>query len=312
LAMAGGLLGKKLEDKFNRMSEYDKTNYITFPFCLNRLEKVFHWRIPQAEVNRLAGAIIWKTGMAIQGKLTKPEQVFDVGVGLLPTTITPIFEIVGAWFDYIRGINPYDSFYGRNVLDYQTEKIRGVEGLKQMSYWTLNKLGLGNFATYDLSEKTTTEKIIQFTPILSRAIRISDYGMTEIEREVEKVELKERAIEAKKEDDVIKKYVSEYLEKGGDREDYKQKTIDELFPEGVATKEEKSDAKRIEKDFDQMILKRKGDIRVRTIMKLQLNTSKIKTLNKYKEEMSEEEYDNLLDILLDNKVISKDVYKEVK
>jgi len=304
VAAAGGFLGSKLEDKFAKMTEYDKSNYITIPLCYSVNNKVAYWRIPQDEINRLAGAIIWKTGMALQGKAVKPEQILNIGAGYLPS-ITPLFEIVGAWFDYIEGKNPYDSFYGRSVLDYQTEKIRGWEGTKKMFYWTLNKIGLGNFTTYDVATKTTIEKIIQFAPILNRALRITDYGLTEQEKEVEKAETREGAIESKKEKDAIVDAVEKYIKEGGDPLDYKFDLIESL---GIEDKAEKT---RLKNTFDKEVLKREGDSRTRTIINLRLNTTKIKTLKKYKEEMATEEFEIFLDKLEDNKVISKDVYKEV-
>lgn len=307
---ASGFLGKGLKDAYDRMTEYHKTNYLAFPLVTLSSGRVLYWTIPQDETNRLTGAIIWKTGTALQGKLTKPQQLLDVGAGFAPT-FSPIFDVLGAWFDYMRGINPYDSYYGRNVLDQQTAEIRGVEGLKKMFLWSLNEVGLGNFATYDLAEKTTFEKFIQFTPLINRMFKVSDYGMVETELEAEKQEKRARAVQNKKESDPVKQYVNEYLKTGGDPDDFRDKIESDLYPEGPDTKEDKANLTRLQKDFDQEVLRRQGDIRVKTIMKLRLNTSRINTLKKYAGEMPPEDFEKLLDTLLEAKVISEDVYDQV-
>lgn len=311
LAMAGGLLGKKLKDMYKKITEYNKTNYITFPIYELPSGKVLSFSIPQDEANRLAGAMIWKAGTAMQGQLKKPGQLVDVGAGVFPTA-SPIFDIVNAWFDYARGLNPYDSFYGQNVMDQQTAQIRGLEGLKEMSLWTLNQMGLGNFATYDASNDTTFEKIIRFTPLINRMFKVTDYGAVEEAREIQRLDQQERAIQNKKEADLVEKYAKEFTKKGGNESDYLERIIDALYPEGIQTKEEKQNINRLKKDFTDAVAGKTEDTRFKTIMNLQLNTSKVKTLQGYKQEMSPEAYADLLSRLYEDKMISKDVYREVE
>ena len=307
---ASGFLGKPLQDAYENMSEYHKSNFLAVPLAQTPSGKTLYWTVPQDETNRLMGAIIWKTGMALQGKLVKPQQVLDIGAGFVPT-ITPIFSVVGAWFDYMRGINPWDSYYGRNVLDQQTQKIRGTEGVKKMALWSLNEVGLGNFATYDPATRTTEEKFIQFTPLINRMFKVSDYGITEREVEGEKKEEKQRAVQNKKESDLVKKYAEELRKEGGDPETFKERFAEELYPEGVETTEEQANLNRVEKDFDQELLRREKDTRVNTIIRLKLNTSKINALRGFAEDMAPEAFEDLLNKLYDAKVISKDVFNAV-
>lgn len=309
LAGASGFLGKQIKEMYDKMNEYHKTNYLSFPMTVLDSGRAFYFTIPQDEVNRMVGAIIWKTGMALQGRLIKPFQLVDIGAGVFPT-VSPIFDIIGAWVDYISGKNPYDSFYGRNVLDQQTATIRGSEGLKKMFLWTVNQVGLGNFATYEEEGRNVFEKFIQYAPGINRMFRSSDYGLTEIEKELERVDLRDRAIQNKKEADLVKKYADEYRKEGGDSWEYFERLTDELYPEGVQNKEERANLKRLNKDFEKAILGQKDDPRIRTVTNLQLNSSKIRTLQKYREEMDGEEYDNLLNTLLEEGAISKTVYVE--
>lgn len=179
-----------------------------------------------------------------------------------------------------------------------------------MFLWTVNQVGLGNFATYEEQERNVFEKFIQYAPAINRMFRTSDYGLTEIEKELERVDLRDRAIQNKKEADLVKKYAGEYQKEGGDSGEYFERLSDELYPEGVQNKEERSNLKRLNKDFEKAILGQKDDPRIRTVTNLQLNSSKIRTLQKYREEMDGEEYDNLLNTLLEEGAISKTVYVE--
>ena len=307
---ASGFLGKQLQDAYENMTEYHKSNFLAVPLAQTPGGKTLYWTVPQDETNRLMGSIIWKTGMALQGKLVKPQQILDIGAGFVPT-ITPIFSVVGAWFDYIRGINPWDSYYGRNVLDQQTQKIRGVEGVRKMALWSLNEVGLGNFATYDPATRTTEEKFIQFTPLINRMFKVSDYGITEREVEGERKEEQQRAIQNKKESDLVKKYIEELKKEDGDPEALKERLAEELYPEGIETTEEQANLNRVNKDFDQELLKRENDTRINTIMKLKLNTSKINSLRGFAEDMKPEAFEDLLNKLYDAKVISKEVFNAV-
>ena len=311
LAMAGGFLGKKLRDMYKKISEYNKTNYLAFPIYELPSGKVIYFSIPQDEINRLAGAMTWKAGTAMMKELKKPGQLLDVGAGVFPT-MTPIFDIISAWFDYARGINPYDSFYGRNVLTQQDAQIRGVEGAKEMSLWTLNQMGLGNFATYDPQKDTTTESILRFSPLINRMFKVSDYGLTEEAQVMQAEEQRVRAVQNKKEADIVDENVKRYLDKGGNAITYYQKIQSEIYPNGMTTPEEKSNMSRLKKDFDKAVAGKTEDVRYKTIMNLQLNTAKVQALKTYRKDLSYSEYIGLVNRLYEDKMISKDVYKQVK
>ena len=304
---ASGFLGKEIKDAYDKMTEYHKSNFLAFPIVMLPNGRALYVTVPQDETNRLSGAIMWKIGMALQGKLTKPQQVLQIGAGFAPS-MTPIFDVIGAWFDYAKGINPWDSYYGRNVLDQQTARARGVEGVKKMALWSLNQVGLGNFATYDPATKTTFEKFIQYTPLINRIFKVSDYGMVEKELEVQAKETQQRAVQNIKEAKLVTKYVDEYTKQGGDPNEFKDKLESALYPNGPDTSEDKANLTRLQKDFDQEILARQGDTRIKTIMKLRFSTTKVNALKGFAKEMETEKYMDLLNTLLDAKVISEDVY----
>jgi len=194
-----GDVDDELKDVYERIPEYDKTNYICIPVAKTdggkHGWKTVYIRIPHPEIGRLVSGLFWKMGKALRGDATSWHQILDFGAGNMPN-IAPPLTITAGWGQYLTGKNPYDNFRGRYVLPETEFKAGGWPALKKMIYWTSNQAGLTRLATYDLSEKTTFEIAMQITPLLNRVVKISDYGMEEKmtakvrEREQEKAEMR--------------------------------------------------------------------------------------------------------------------------
>ncbi len=177
-----GAGGKFLQDFYDRVSEYDKTNYVIIPLGIQSGGtygwKAVYLRIPHDEETRLVAGMMWKLLNAHKGDPDQMAQILDFGAGQLPS-VSPAITITSAWKDYLTGKNPYDAFRGRQVISQTEWKAGGWPRLKKMVQWTVNQSGLARFATYDTSDNTWFETAVQTAPIVNRLIRVTDYGMTE-------------------------------------------------------------------------------------------------------------------------------------
>lgn len=308
LAAAGGLLGEALKKMFDRMTEYDKTNYITVPVGMDG-DRVVYLRIPQDETGRLFSSMVWKLGRAMQGGLVKPEQVADLTAGFLPSA-TPLWGIAGGWLNFLKGRNPYDDYRGRLIIDDYTWKAGGWPKISKMVQWTLNEAGLGAFKTYDDASKSTTEAIIEKIPVLKFMLKTSDYGLKERLSVIEGKIEKDRAKEILKKNGIINDYVK------------KAKAIDS-----------KSEMKKLEKEMIEKIHGKKPEDKAevnRDIKKLRIQTQKGENpyvdaliyantndekkalLEQYQNELSTEEYNEVVDIVKEFKIVSDNVFKDLK
>jgi hypothetical protein len=296
-----------------KVSEYDRTNYIIIPLGVDENGKTIYQRIPLDETGRLLGGLFWKSIVLSkdrsQAGIEDIMEVLSFGAGQFPN-LTPSFTGAGAVITYFSGRNPYDSFRGRHIIPDKEFNAGFDKSFPILLDWLAKNQGLGIvFPRYKPEDPTDLEKLLTapfLSNIIGRWIKVSDYGTIEEAKKAEKVEKRERARKSLAQEEVVKKYAKEYLKNGLTKTAYKNKIIREL---GVKEKAEKN---RLKKDFDQEVAYLQGDTRVQAIMRLTLNSTKIKTLNKFKKEMGTREYRKLLQNLRDSKIISDKVYKEVK
>lgn len=177
-----GLMGSVLKAIFDRISEYDLTNYMVIP--VGTMEggdheyKTVYVRVPHDETSRFLFGVLWKLSMVPSGA-ADIQQVFSYGAGQIPNLSPTLTTFVYSWPAFLMGSNPYDFFRGRNVMTNAEYKAGGWPALKKMVMWTVNQTGWTRFATYDRSGKTWTEWALEVTPILNRLIKVSDYGLEE-------------------------------------------------------------------------------------------------------------------------------------
>jgi hypothetical protein len=176
---AAGWFGKELKEAFDKQTEYDKTNYITVPLGEDENGKAIYFRIPHDESGRLMAAIMWKALNAMEkGEPEQLQQILAIGAGELPG-VAPGINIIQKWIDYMSGKNPYDAFRGRNLISDTEFKAGGWVSTKKMIKWTVNNSGMVQFATYDNSKESGTERWLTYTPIFNRLLKVSDYGIKE-------------------------------------------------------------------------------------------------------------------------------------
>ena len=312
---AAGLFGSKLKDMFDKMNEYDKTNYITIPLG-ERNGKAVYLRIPHDETARLTSAIFWKMlNFMKERNLNSLQDVLAIGAGQMPN-MTPVITILQGWGQYLTGKNPYDAFRGRTLIDDTTFQAGGTAGLKKMVQWTANTFGLSQFTTYDPSRNDTVETAVQILPGINRILKISDYGLTEKSKEVQSKEDAIRAREILKEKEVISKYVNQnkvaYKEGDVDIYDIGDQVVREVLGHDPETDEEFTRDKSMRTRLQRSMIIGSYDARFDSVIYATSNRSKISLLKQYQEEMTPEAFGEFMGTLSDEGIISNDVYDAIQ
>ena len=180
-----GLAGAYIKGLYDDVSEYDMTNYIVIPWILKTAEgKTAYIRIPMDESTRLVSGIAWKLMNAHKQKSLESaaQDVFSFTGGQVPFAggFAPLFELLGAWGTYLAGKNPRDAFRGNDILTDDELAAGGVDALLPMVKWSINQLGLVKLNIHDsFRDEPLMEKVLAFTPILNRWLRITNYGTQE-------------------------------------------------------------------------------------------------------------------------------------
>lgn len=308
VAAAAGLFGDELEKWFQKVSEYDKTNYLIIPFGEDENGKAVYIRVPQDETGRLMSGMMWKMFGIASGKPKSLHQIFDFGADIMPT-LSPIFGIGTDWFQFLSGKNPYDEWRGRPVLDDATFEAGGYPALKKMIEWTWNEVGLGGyyqFTTYDNSSQSTTETTVKAIPVLNRLLKVSDYGLKESgQAELQKIQ-KQQATERLAKKDVVKKYADEIT--AGSR-GFTEGTIrqieKEAFPNERITAQQRS---ALRKQLGQYVLRAENDPFVSNLIYSQSNEEKLEVVRQMYDNRNASEVDKTLKKMLQYKVIGADFY----
>ena len=129
-AAMGGLAGEALRRMVERMTEYDRTNYIPVPLGEDTRGNVVYFRLPQDDSGRVVGGVVWKLLRALRGDAEVADtlaQVLDYSAGQFPS-IAPSVTAVQATGQMVAGQNPRDAFRSRNVLtdDEQLARMEAV------------------------------------------------------------------------------------------------------------------------------------------------------------------------------------------
>ncbi len=300
-----GYLGKELKDMFDKMSEYDKSNYITIPLGETENGKVVYVRVPHDETGRLVSAVFWKMANFAKDHEAKDLQdIFAFGAGQLPQ-INAAIEIPLNWVQYLSGKNPYDSFRGRNIIDDTTFQAGGGASLKKMAEWTISDLGLTTFASYDTSKETTLETFIRITPWFNRVVRVSDYGLTEQLNKTVKGQKQEEAKQSLLKRDILKNYTAK-IDKP---EDITPILLVQLEKD-IYGKDSNDKSKRTA--LKTSLLKnliRNDSPEVNSLLTATSNAQKLATLKEIKKSMSTSEFADLKTKLVKYKVVSSDLIK---
>jgi hypothetical protein len=187
LMIAGmtGLLGKDSFDMYQRVTEYDMTNYLIVPLGMTPKGKTVYLRIPQDEQGRLISGIFYKTFR----KEFSPTKLLDYMQGQAPT-ISPFWTVLWAVVEYNSGLNPYDHFRGRHVIPKQVFAAGGKRSHKYFAKWLANSVGGNIIHKFGYDDRRSIENELEallkmpgFSASLGRFLKITDYGIKEKVRE---------------------------------------------------------------------------------------------------------------------------------
>jgi hypothetical protein len=191
---------KLIQRMYADVSDFDKTNYTVIPLGVTPSGKTIYLRVPQDELQRFVGGAFWKFATGDKG-LKEVPGMLSYAADQAPS-LNPAVSIGRATIEYLGGRNPYDFFKGHEIVPETEFKAGGWTSHKEMLKWISNAAGLGiihRFRTENTSEaETELEKFLDkpvVSNVLGRWLKVSDYGTTEILREVEEAEQSRRANE---------------------------------------------------------------------------------------------------------------------
>ena len=186
-AVASGMLGGALKAWWDGVSEYDKTNYTILPIGRRPGgefgSRVAYIRVPLDETDRLLSGMVYKAIRSLAGASLKGNMAQDIGdmlsfgSGQVPG-LNPMITLADRWADYVRNVQPLDPSTGRPIVPNLQWKAGGIDALLPMANWTLGQARLNIWSTQDKPEGTL-ELAAQVAPIVSRLVRVTDYGYKE-------------------------------------------------------------------------------------------------------------------------------------
>lgn len=308
-----GLFGIVLKKFYDKVSEYDKTNYLIIPLGMTKKGKAVYLRIPHDETGRLIAGMFWKVATSIyEKKLKNLSEMFAFGAGQIPN-VAPAITLAEGWMQFLGGKNPYDSYRGRYIIPDTEWKAGGWPALKNMVEWTVNQFGLSSFTTYDPSNKTTFEAILQVLPVFNRLIKISDYGQIEKNREISQGIVQKNAKETLRKRDIMDKYIKKYQENPAQKSQLERDLITETlghYP--PRNSDEKQVFTNTLTKFRIGILRGQVDPNLDALIDANTNEEKAIILLNINKNVSQEEFDRILKTARENKIISADALQKYR
>jgi hypothetical protein len=319
---AAGLFGDELEDLYGQLTEYEKTNFLCVIWGKTSEGKPVYTKIPIPEFSRVTHGITYKTMKALlDGEgISKPEQLLALGSSLTPSP-SPLIKTGMGWTQYIANKNPYDFFYGSNVLTDRAQEARGWPALKKMITWSVKNMGGGfitKFYDYDPIKNTTTEYILKNIPLVGRVVKIGGYGQSETLSGIGSEVRSEKAKESLKLDKTINEYVIKALSQGKDMTTSGE-IMDEMKKEIYGTDKISPEQNRefyyTKKKFKTKLvkgIKSPFSTTVSSIVDSQSNDEKVAKLQEYTLIYGEDKFIELINYLSSQELISDALRSKVK
>jgi hypothetical protein len=181
------------EGVYSKINQSDLENYDVIPLGTvagkGRDDRVMYLTIPQDDTGRFLHKVWWHVLDTTFGKDKKKgaHQLYKSIEGeLIPATV-PVIDITSKWMQFAGGKNPYDDFYGREIVPRLEWEAGGWDASKKMLAWTVQKFGvLGDVAhwatgpvlgaPFKSGEEIPIETAIRGAPGLNRYLRMSREG----------------------------------------------------------------------------------------------------------------------------------------
>jgi len=314
-AAKNGLFGKDLEDWFEKVGSYNRSNYMLIPLGVTETGKAKGLKIPLDDVETFT----WNNIQNLTEKTSVKQKirgVLDGVVNRLPDYQSGV-DLYSKWWEYaVNDINPYDKFKKRNVIGDRNFKMGGKEALGDMFKWSLNKLGI-RVPQYDDGTMSTKEKIISMIPALRRIYFETDRGDREALDKVQSEQERKAAIRLQGIDVDLKKALdaqTDSVVKGGEVD--MRKLIFDTFKAYTG-----KDAPQTEQDGRDMqtiaskaiVLLKKDDVKnlaqsakekmfANQIINVQSNETKKAIVDLYKADATEQEFSDFVKFLKDNRI----------
>jgi len=314
-----GLFGAMIKKMLEDVSEYDKTNYIIIPLGRKK-NRTIYFRGPQDETGRLLGGILWKILRIANNNKPIMRDISDLlsyTGGQLPS-VTPMIEALTSTAQFLAGKNPYDFFRGRSVIPDDAFEAGGKYSLKPFLTWQLNQLGGGVFWKGYISmqapeDKTWIQKTVE-APILSniigRWIKVSNYGQREKNRAIIEKTGQKEARRRLEERNKINEAISQYQSKGGNKEAIKNKLVKDILGDPPYDATQKAKRTNIKKKFDIGVLRGREDPNINSLIEANTNAEKLELMKELYRTLDSGEFNEIMDIAKDHKIISKPLYRE--
>jgi SAM-dependent methyltransferase len=327
MAMVLGLGGDERKRLYQKISEYDLTNYLSFPIGRDERGNTVYMRLPQDDAGRLIGGLVWKGMQLARGDaefLETLSQILDYTGGQFPG-VTPTLAPLSAGKDVLTGQNPYDEFRGRNVFtddEWKARYERPGETAGKFLGWQFQQLGgsaIWKFVPGETLPRAEglAQRVLNF-PIVSnvagRWVKVSSYGDIERLRRVKgKVEAGEAATRLAQREEVNKairdyRSLQPWEQTESQRRKMARQIIDTVYP--GATKLEKAErSHRLEKTLKVSIRRGEADPYADQMLSATSNAQKVVVIEEARASMTPDEFNRWYTELRKEKLISDPLHE---
>jgi hypothetical protein len=299
LGAAVGLFGDDLKKIIERIPEYDKSNFTVIPLGLTDTGKAVYLRIPEDYEGQFFGAAFWKTMTANvggrDGLLKVASEQAPWGLHKLHPYIQTARDL-GAY--YIMGLNPIDSWRGREILSRKAYAAGGVEAAKEMMAHGWRSMGgsvLYNPPYTQLVKSEETWQKISKWPGLNvpgTFLKMSDRGVTDVSMKIRDAK---KSFRAKVNIEIEDRITALVNEKGEPRRSDVIRLRRELVREGLLDKDTSMSA--FSRRYRRMASKRHNNPMVNSYLYASSNAEKEEMLKYFKLTLYPSEYRDGLRIL---------------
>jgi len=128
-----GLAGYYLKRLMDKVSEYDKRNYIVIPLYEQDNGKVVYIKMPHGFQGQIVGGLTWIAGRILQQQVSDEpiatpgiSAITDYTAGQMPYSgFNPMLQLIMDTVQYASGKNPYNAYYGEKAIPDQLFEAGG-------------------------------------------------------------------------------------------------------------------------------------------------------------------------------------------